>query len=137
MKSMVIAFVLIPFHLVTLTPLSAQTAQNYDQFFLEAMVQRQKGNHDAAFDLLRHCRDLNPEAPEVYYYLGQYYGAIKDSERSMACVKKAAELDPDNMTYMETLAQAYISQRDYASAIPVIEGNARDAVSIVSAGGGL
>ena len=119
---MVIAFVLIPFHLVTLTPLSAQTAQNYDQFFLEAMVQRQKGNHDAAFDLLRHCRDLNPEAPEVYYYLGQYYGAIKDSERSMACVKKAAELDPDNMTYMETLAQAYISQRDYASAIPVIEG---------------
>ena len=58
MKSMVIAFVLIPFHLVTLTPLSAQTVQNYDQFFLEAMVQRQKGNHDAAFDLLRHCRDL-------------------------------------------------------------------------------
>ena len=62
---------------------------NYDKFFLEAMVQRQKGNHDAAFDLLRHCRDLNPEAPEVYYYLGQYYGAIKDSERSMACVKDA------------------------------------------------
>ena len=115
-------FTLSPFHLFTLSPLFAQTAQKYDHFFLEAMVQRQKGNHDAAFDLLRHCRDLNPEAPEVYYYLGQYYGAIKDSERSMACVKKAAELDPDNMTYMETLAQAYISRQDYASAIPVIEG---------------
>lgn len=94
----------------------------YDQFFLEAMVQRQKGNHDAAFDLLRYCKDLNPAAPEVYYYLGQYYRAVKDSEHAMACVKKAAELDPDNMTYMETLAQAYISQQDYASAIPVIEG---------------
>jgi len=86
------------------------------------MVQRQKGNHDAAFDLLRHCLELNPQAPEVYYYLGQYYGAIKNSERSMACVKKAAELDPDNTTFMETLAQAYISQQDYASAIPVIKG---------------
>ena len=98
------------------------SSREYDSFFLEAMVQRQKGNHDAAFDLLRHCQELNPQAPEVYYYLGQYYGAIKDSERSMACVKKAAELDPDNTTFMETLAQAYISQQDYASAIPVIKG---------------
>ena len=40
-------------------------SNKYDQFFLEAMVQREKGNHDAAFDLLRHCMDLNPEAPEV------------------------------------------------------------------------
>jgi len=102
--------------------LSPLTSENYDQFFLEAMVQRQKGSHDAAFDLLRHCRDLNPEAPEVYYFLGQYYSALKQPDESMACVKKAAELDPDNMAYMETLAQAYISQRDYASAIPVIEG---------------
>lgn len=93
----------------------------YDHFFLETMVQRQKGNHDAAFDLLRHCRDLNPEAPEVYYFLGQYYAALKDAEQSMACVKRAAELDPDNTTYLETLAQAYISQQDYASAIPVIK----------------
>ena len=96
-------------------------AHEYDQFFLEAMVQRQKGNHDAAFDLLRHCQELNPQAPEVYYYLAQYYGAIKDSERSMACIKKAAELDPDNTTFMETLAHTYISQQDYASAIPVIK----------------
>ena len=100
----------------------SDSSREYDSFFLEAMVQRQKGNHDAAFDLLRHCLELNPQAPEVYYYLGQYYGAIKNSERSMACVKKAAELDPDNTTFMETLAQAYISQQDYASAIPVIKG---------------
>ena len=94
----------------------------YDHFFLEAMVQRQKGHHDAAFDLLRHCRDLNPNAPEVYYFLGQYYAALKQKDESMACVKRAAELDPENTTYMETLAQAYISRQDYASAIPVIKG---------------
>lgn len=96
-------------------------SREYDSFFLEAMIQRQKGNHDAAFDLLRHCRDLNSEAAEVYYFLGQYYAALKQPDESMACVKKAAELDPDNMAYMETLAQTYISQRDYASAIPVIK----------------
>ena len=85
-------------------------------------MQRQKGHHDAAFDLLRHCRDLNPQAPEVYYFLGQYYSALKQDDASMDCVKRAAELDPENVTYMETLAQAYISRQDYASAIPVIKG---------------
>ena len=122
MKTIVVAFVLSSIHLFTLSPLSAQTSQKYDQYFLEAMVQRQKGHHDAAFDLLRHCRDLNPDAPEVYYFLGQYYAALKQADASMACVKRAAELDPENTTYQETLAQAYINEQDYASAIPVIKG---------------
>ena len=51
----------------------AQELKTYDQFFLEAMIQREKGNNDAAFDLLRHCQELNPDAPEVYFFLGQYY----------------------------------------------------------------
>ena len=28
----------------------AQELKTYDQFFLEAMIQREKGNNDAAFD---------------------------------------------------------------------------------------
>jgi tetratricopeptide (TPR) repeat protein len=99
------------------------TAQRaYNQFFMEAMVQRQKGHNDAAFDLLRHCQELNPEAPEVYYFLAQYYAALKDNTKATDCVKRAAALNPDNETYMETLAQNYIQQQDYASAIPVVEG---------------
>ena len=94
----------------------------YDQFFMEAMVQRQKGNNDAAFDLLRHCQELNPNAPEVYFFLAQYYMALRNQEKATECVKQAAALNPDNETYMETLAHNYIQQQDYASAIPVIEG---------------
>ena len=97
-------------------------SREYDHFFLEAMVQRQKGNNDAAFDLLRHCVELNPEAAEAWYFLAQYYSALKDQEKSQACIQKAAAIAPENLTYMETLAQIYISQQDYAAAIPVIEG---------------
>jgi tetratricopeptide (TPR) repeat protein len=86
------------------------------------MMQRQKGNNDAAFDLLRHCVELNPEAAEAWYFLAQYYNALKDQEKSQACIQKAAAISPENMTYMETLAQLYISQQDYAAAIPVVEG---------------
>ena len=100
----------------------AQEQKTYDQFFLEAMIQREKGNNDAAFDLLRHCQELNPDAPEVYFFLGQYYSLLKNTEKSIECVKRAAALDPDNEIYVETLAQTYIRQQDYASAIPVVEG---------------
>ena len=58
----------------------AQEQKTYDQFFLEAMIQREKGNNDAAFDLLRHCQELNPDAPEVYFFLGQYYSLLKNTE---------------------------------------------------------
>ena len=65
--------------LAWLGQVGAQDSRTYDQFFMEAMVQRQKGNNDAAFDLLRHCQALNPEAPEVYYFLAQYYAAMRKS----------------------------------------------------------
>ena len=34
---------------------------------------------------------------------------------------KAAELEPDNATFLETVAQSYISQAEYEKAIPVME----------------
>ena len=46
--------------------LSPEDQRLYDHYFLDAMVQRQKGNNDAAFDLLRHCLDINPNAAEAY-----------------------------------------------------------------------
>lgn len=116
----VACLMLFAFHFSSL-PVVAQSSREFDQFFLEAMIQRQKGNNAAAFDLLRHCQELNPEAPEVYYFLAQYYSALKNTEKSVDCFKKAAALQPDNVTYMETLAQIYIRQQDFAQAIPVVE----------------
>jgi len=93
----------------------------YDHFFLDAMVQRQKGNNDAAFDLLRHCLQLRPDAPEAHYYIAQYYAGLKNDSLSQLHIQRAAELNPDNETYMETLAQIYIRQQKYSEAIAVVE----------------
>ena len=101
--------------------LSSDDARRYDYFFLEAMVQRQKGNNDATFDLLRHCLDINPYAAEPYYFLAQYYAALKNTDKSVAFFQKAARLNPQNETYMETLAQVYIRQQDFKGAISVVE----------------
>ena len=49
----------------------------YNYFFLEAIRQQDMGNLTAAFDLLCHARDLNPQAPEVYYQLAAFYVDMK------------------------------------------------------------
>jgi len=89
--------------------------------FLEAICQREKGNSDAAFDLLRHCVEIDATRSEAWFYLSQYYAGLKDKDKSLAYARQAVELEPDNATYLETLAQAYINQRDYKSATETLE----------------
>ncbi len=101
--------------------LSDSLSRAYDHYFLEAMMQREKGNNDAAFDLLRRCLEINPSAAEAYYFLAQYYLALQDTEKSLDYFQQAANLNPDNETYMETLAQVYIRQQNFTGAISVTE----------------
>ena len=95
--------------------------QSYNYFFLEGVRQQEMGNLTAAFDLLRHARDLNPNAPEVYYLLAPYYFDLKDDTRSRAYYERAATLDPENSSYIEKLGQLYVSQKDYPNAINAYE----------------
>ena len=66
----------------------ADKSRSYDAFFLDAICQREKGNHDAAFDLLRHCVELDSTRSEAYYYLAQYYRNLKDRDRHLCCIQK-------------------------------------------------
>ena len=63
----------------------ATSQREYDLLFMEAMVQRQKGQSDAAFDLLNRCRELNPQASETYFFLAQYYSHMKQQAKA-SCV---------------------------------------------------
>ena len=100
--------------------LKSQTS-NYNALFLDPICERQKGNHDAAFDLLRHCVEINPEASEPYYFLSQYYRIQKDRQKALECMERAYQLSPDNDVFTETMAQTYLSQQQYDKAISVYE----------------
>ena len=93
----------------------------YDLFFLEAMMQRQKGNNDAVFDLLRHCISLRPDAAEAYYFLAQYYQLMKQDSLAMVNYQRASDLEPNNTTFLETIAQTYASSHDYDKAITAFD----------------
>ena len=96
-------------------------AERYDYFFLEAMTEREKGNASAAFELLRHCLEINPEASEAYYYLAHYYLGMKQNGKALEAFRKASELEPDNVSYLETLAQMYLQSQDLKAATETFE----------------
>ena len=97
------------------------TIRRYDILLHEALLQRQKGNHDASFDLLCRCQELRPDASETYYFLGQYYEGLGMKEQTLSAYQKAVELEPDNTTYMERLAASYVDSERLAEATEVVE----------------
>jgi len=96
-------------------------AGSYDAMFIEAICQRQKGNNDAAFDLLRHCIYIDSTRSEAFFYLAQYYVAMRQKEKAIAYFKKAVDLEPGNSTYLEVLANAYINKQMYKEAATTLQ----------------
>ena len=97
------------------------TRRRLTYFYTEAAKQQSLGNYDAAYTLLMHCRNINPNAPEVHYALSSFDEAVNSKAMSVADIRRAAELQPDNTTYLERLAIVYWESKDYENAIKSYE----------------
>ena len=117
----ILTLVITGWAMTSLAQSEVSPSRRYDAFFLEAVCERAKGNDDAAFDLLRRCVEIDSTKSEAYYYIAHYYAMLKQREKAMAYIEKAASLEPSNSTYQETLANAYINIREYDKAAMVLE----------------
>ena len=106
---------------VLTTPLSPNDSKRFSYFFLEAERQQLLGNYTAAYDLLQHCLDINPDAAEVHFALASYHSEMNENNAMLSAMEKAAALRPDNDMYLETLAQAYVKTHDYDKATEAFE----------------
>ena len=85
------------------------------------MLQMQKGNHDAAFDLLSRCLELKGDASEACFFLSEIYLEMGNKEQAMAYIQKAHQIEPLNTTYLERLASAYLDNDQLSEATAVVE----------------
>ena len=90
-------------------------------FYEEAAKQQALGHYDAAYELLLHCKEINPDAAEVFYALSSYDDGLNSKQMAIADVRRAAELNPTNSIYQERLAMTYIATGDYKNAIHAYE----------------
>lgn len=115
--------------------LSYNDSRRYDYFFLEAVRQQEAGHYAAAFDLLRHCLEINPKAAEAYFLQARFLSMLKQDTLALQSLEKAAELRPGNGIYQEKVAQFYIGMGDYAKATNAYErlfANNRDRSDVLN-----
>lgn len=105
--------------------LTLEEKRRFDCMYLEAVNLRLAEKHDEAFELYKHCLELNPDAGEVLYDLGIYYLALNEDGKSEECLRKSTELEPDNIAYKEVLASYYMRKRENKKALPVLEDMVR------------
>ena len=90
-------------------------------FYEEAANQQALGKYDVAYELLQHCKNIAPDAAEVYFALSSYDRDLNSNAMAINDIKRAAELSPENSTYQEQLAMTYIATKDYPNAIKAYE----------------
>ena len=74
--------------------LPAEQQRKYDYFFLEAMRMKEKNEYDAAFGLLQHCLDINPNASSALYEISQYYMFLRQVPQGQAALEQAVAFAP-------------------------------------------
>ena len=111
----------VPSRSVTRTPLSFNDSQRLKYFYYEAMKLQEQGKFAAAFDLLKHCETIDPQAAEVYYAQAAYYAELNNDTMALACMKKAADLNPANDTYLERLAITHVNSKQFDEAVNAYE----------------
>ncbi|MCR5131595.1 MAG: hypothetical protein K6C10_09090 [Prevotella sp.] len=106
---------------VLFSPLSTEDSLRYNYFFLEAIREQNAGHYDAAFDLLRHSLEINPNAAEAWYYMSMYQSEMNQDSLAMKSLEKASAINPDNDTYQERLGRYFLSNQEFDKAKKVYE----------------
>jgi len=105
----------------TLPSLPPAQQRKYDYFFLEATRLKAQNEYDAAFDLYRHCLEIDPNAPSALYEISQYYQFLGQEELGLESLKKAVLYAPDNYWYSQALASLYQQQNKTEESIALLE----------------
>lgn len=102
--------------------LTEEQQRRYDYYFLEAARLKAKQEYAAAFNLLQHCLELNPNASSALYEVAQYYMFLKQKTLGQAALEKAVENAPDNYWYSQGLVNLYMQQHEMEKAATLLEG---------------
>ena len=104
--------------------LSLEERRKFDYFFLEAVRMKENGQYDAAYELYKHCLDINPASGAALYEISQFYMYLGQEAKGEEALKQAIRSDESNFWYKQTLASYYEQKRNMPKAISVYENMA-------------
>ena len=98
----------------------------FDYFYLQSLALKEQGNHDAALEMLEHCRSIDPDSPAVLFELSNYYMYLGKKNEALALMQRAVKEEPGNFWYRHILATAYENSGLRPEAIAVYESMSKD-----------
>ena len=105
--------------------LSAEEQRRFDYYFLEAIRLKGQDEYAAAFDMLQHCVNIDPNASAALYEISQYYLFLKQNNQAMKALEGAVANAPDNYWYSQALSNTYLQKDDKQNAINLLESMAQ------------
>jgi len=93
----------------------------FQEHFFEALKQKGIENYDRAVDALHKCLNLDSKKPVIYFELGKNYNKLKNFGAAEEYLKKAIDMQPDNVWFLDELYDVYYQQDDVNNAIKTIK----------------
>ena len=90
-----------------------EDSANYTLYLKRARLNLNNGQIDPAFRDVSLSMDINKDDPEAYLILSDIYFLIGQAENSTSSLKKALELDPENIEIMLKLARTNLMLKNY------------------------
>lgn len=101
--------------------LSADEAHRYQYFWLEAVRLDDMERYSDAYELYRHCLDINPDAAEAHFAIARFEMAFDHDSLAQMHYERACALDRNNDEFAERLGQYYLSKGEIQKAATVFE----------------
>lgn len=93
----------------------------FQEYFFEALKQKGIENYGRAVDALQKCLNLNSKLPVIYFELGKNYNKLKNFGAAEDNLKKAIDMQPDNVWFLDELYDVYFQQDDIKNALKTIK----------------
>lgn len=103
------------------TESDAQKRMKLQYYYLEALRQKQSGNIGAAVDNLYRCNSLDNNNSEVFATLADINMERNYAAAAIGQMRKAVELEPDNIDYKVNLASYLVNAYDLNGAAQLYE----------------
>lgn len=89
--------------------------------YVEACLQRKKGNLQEALRMFEECRKIEPKDPAIFYELATLYKLLGSNEQALAYAKFSADAKPTNEWFQLLLIDCYRATKQYSQAVKVRE----------------
>jgi tetratricopeptide (TPR) repeat protein len=93
----------------------------FGYMYVNACLERKKGNLQEALKLFEECKNTEPSDPAVRYELGTIYKLLGMNDQALSNARFCAEADPKNEWYQLLLIDCYNAAKQYNQAVKVRE----------------